>query len=216
MEDEDTITEQENPTQTPTVTSKEEAERLAERYISRAQDANDMLNSRYEILESQVQRLILLKIGMIAAVGIIFTALSLSGNLDSLIDLSQLSLSLLYILFVFFLIATIQIAVTTLSLGDRLPIIPGNFIIPLGDPNITRKRNEATRGISNLTADDLLKQADRLSEFPNVHNRLVTEANKIEETQDRIIAAKKRLRLVYRILTIILVLIFAPAIVPFI
>jgi hypothetical protein len=214
MEDEDTITEQENPTQTPTVTSKEEAERLAERYISRAQDANDMLNSRYEILESQVQRLILLKIGIIAAVGIIFTALSLSGNLDSLIDLSQLSLLLLYILFVFFLIATIQIAVTTLSLGDRLPTILRNFIIPIGEPSITR--NEATSGISNATADDLLKQADRLSEFPNVQNRLITEADKIEETQDRIIAAKKRLRLVYLILTTILILIFTPAIVPFI
>ena len=200
--------------QSSTTDSTREAERLAERYISRAQNANELLNSRYEILESQAQRLAILQLGIIAAAVMIVSTLSLSGNLDPRIESFELAPVFFAIFVTFIIVGTIQIIASTVSLGGRFPIIFRKYIIPIGGPTITR--NEATSGISNATADDLLKQADRLSDYPDAKHRLMAEAEKLEETQENVIEAKKRLRMSYTILTIILLLIFVPTAIPFI
>lgn len=222
MGSEDTITEQATSDQTPTPDSEKEANRLADRYINRAQNANELLKSRYDILETQAQRLAILQLGLVGVFVILLSGLSLSGNLNiqSIGDIYQfgsnsVSFSLLYIyvLLVFGLVAFVQITVTTLSLGGKLPIIFRKYIIPLGGPSISR--NKESNKIGNEIANDLLQQRQRLNEFPDAQDRLLAEADRIEETQDKVIEAKKRLRLAYSILTIIFILIFLPSTVPF-
>lgn len=226
MADEDTITKhqsgQESPApseetdteQTTSPGSKREAERLAERYISRAQNANKILNSRYEILESQVQRLATLEVGIIAAFVIVASSLSLTGSFDPQIETLEFTQIIFFTSLVFLMIALVQIIATTISLGGRIPVVLRQFIIPIGGPSITR--NEATSGISNPTADDLLNQADRLGDFPEVKYKLRAEANKLEQTQQDVIEAKRRLRVAYTILTFLLLLMFMPTVIPFV
>jgi hypothetical protein len=222
MGSEDTITEQATSDQTSTPDSEKEANRLADRYINRAQNANELLKSRYDILETQAQRLAILQLGLVGVFVILLSGLSLSGNLNiqSIGDIYQFGsnsvsfiLLYIYVLLVFGLVALVQITVTTLSLGGKLPIIFRKYIIPLGGSSISR--NKESNKIGNEIANDLLKQRQRLNEFPDAQDRLLAEADRIEETQDKVIEAKKRLRLAYSILTIIFILIFLPSTVPF-